>query len=294
MRAKRATFTGVALPLAFLLPQLAITAVFFLWPAWQALVTSLYQEDPFGLSSRFAGLLNFERLFADPLYLNSLVLTLVFSFAVAVLAIVPALVLAFMADHVIRGARLYRTLLVWPYAIAPAVAGVLWWFLFNPSIGVVAYVLRRLGYAWDHHIHGGDALALVVIASAYKQISYNFLFFLAGLQAVPRSLHEAAALDGAGPVRRFVAVSLPLLMPTTFFLLVVDLIYAFFDTFGVVAATTRGGPGQDTTILVYKVFRDGFEAQDFGGSAAQSVILMLIVMGLTVLQFRFIERRIAY
>ena len=294
MRAKRATFTGIALPVALLLPQLAITAVFFLWPAWQALVTSLYQEDPFGLSSRFTGLANFERLFADPLYLNSLVLTLVFSFAVAVLALAPALLLAFMADHVIRGARLYRTLLVWPYAIAPAVAGVLWWFLFNPSIGAVAYALHRLGYAWNHQLDGADALALVVIASAYKQISYNFLFFLAGLQAVPRSLHEAAALDGAGPIRRFVAVSLPLLMPTTFFLLVVDLIYAFFDTFGVVAATTRGGPGQSTTILVYKVFRDGFEAQDFGGSAAQSVILMLIVMGLTVLQFRFIERRIAY
>ena len=294
MRTKRATFRGVALPLVFLAPQLAITAVFFLWPAGQALLTSLYQEDPFGLSSRFAGLANFERLFADPSYVDALAVTFVFSISVTALAMSSALLFAFMADHVIRGTTTYRTLLVWPYAIAPAVAGVLWWFLFNPSIGIVAYALRRMGYGWNHMLDARDALILITVAAAWKQLSYNFLFFLAGLQAIPRSLHEAAAIDGAGPVRRFVSVSLPLLMPTTFFLLVVDLVYAFFDTFGIVHATTRGGPGQATSILVYKVFHDGFEAQDFGGSAAQSVILMLIVILLTVLQFRFIERRIAY
>ena len=217
-----------------------------------------------------------------------------FSIAVTALAMGSALLFAFMADHVIRGTTTYRTLLIWPYAIAPAVAGVLWWFLFNPSIGIVAYALRRMGYGWNHLLDARDALILITVAAAWKQLSYNFLFFLAGLQAIPRSLHEAAAIDGAGPVRRFVSVSLPLLMPTTFFLLVVDLVYAFFDTFGIVHATTRGGPGQATSILVYKVFHDGFEAQDFGGSAAQSVILMLIVILLTVLQFRFIERRIAY
>ncbi len=294
MQHKRVIFQGRALPYFLVLPQLAITLVFFIWPAVHALYQAVLLEDQFGTSSQFVWFENFEDLFADPGYLNSFETTIVFSLGVTLLSMGSALILAAMADRVIRGSTAYKTLLIWPYAVAPAVAGVLWWFMFNPSIGVLAYALRQLGYDWNHYLSGGDAMTLVIIAASWKQVSYNFLFFLAGLQAIPKSLIEAAAIDGAGPVKRFWTIIFPLLSPTTFFLLVVNVVYAFFDTFGIIHATTSGGPAQATNILVYKVYNDGFNGGDLGGSAAQSVILMIIVVALTVVQFRYIERRVEY
>lgn len=292
---KRVTFRHKWLPYALLAPQLLITLVFFIWPASQALYQSLLRQDAFGLRVEFVGLDNFAYLFSDPYYLEAFEITVAFSLAVAGLSLSFALMLAVMADRVIKGATAYKTLLIWPYAVAPAVAGVLWYFLFNPAVGINAWLLRTLfGYDWNHQIHGNDALMLVVIAAAWKQISYNFLFFLAGLQAIPRSLIEAAAIDGASPLKRFWTIVFPLLSPTTFFLVVVNIVYAFFDTFGIIHATTRGGPAGSTTTLVYKVFNDGFIGLDLGGSASQSVILMVIVVGLTVVQFRYIERRVEY
>ena len=291
---KRVQFRSLTLPYLLLLPQIAITLIFFIWPALQALKQSVLLEDPFGLSTEFVWLENFAAIFADETYLGSLGVTAVFSLSVALLALSLALFLAIQADRVLRGAMTYKTLLIWPYAIAPAVAGVLWLMLFNPTLGVVAFFLHALGYDWNHQVNGGEAMLLVVVAAAWKQISYNFLFFLAGLQAIPRSLIEAAAIDGAGPARRFWTVIFPLLTPTTFFLLVINVVYAFFDTFGIVHAVTEGGPAGATNILVYKVFNDGFIGLDLGGSAAQSVILMGIVVTLTVIQFRYIERRVHY
>jgi sn-glycerol 3-phosphate transport system permease protein len=291
---KRVTFRERWLALALLAPQLAVTFLFFLWPASRALWQSVLLEDPFGLSSRFVWLDNFARLLADEHYLNAFRVTLLFSTSVAVAGIGLALLLAVMADHVLKGAAAYKTLLIWPYAVAPAVAGLLWFFMFHPTVGILAWLLRQVGVEWNHQLNGGQALLLVIVAATWKQISYNFLFFLAGLQSIPRALVEAAAIDGASPGQRFWRIVFPLLSPTTFFLVVVNVVYAFFDTFGIVHAVTEGGPGQDTTILVYKVFKDGFIALDLGGSAAQSVILLLIVMVLTVFQFRFIERRVQY
>ena len=291
---KRVVFRNRVLPYLLVAPQLAITLVFFIWPAGQALFQSFLLQDAFGLSTRFVWFENFERLFGDAYYLKSFRVTLVFSTATAALALGAALLLAVMADRVIRGAVGYKTLLMAPYAIAPVVAGVLWLFMFNPSVGIIAYMLRGLGYGWNHQLNGGQALLLVVLAAAWKQISYNFLFFLAGLQAIPKSVIEAGAIDGAGPGTRFWRIVFPLLSPTTFFLLVVNLVYAFFDTFGIIHAVTAGGPAKATETLVYKVFNDGFIGLDFGGSAAQSVILMAIVIGLTVVQFRYIERRVVY
>lgn len=288
------TFRNLWLPYLLLLPQLAVTLIFFIWPAVQALYQSLLVEDAFGLSTEFVWFENFEALFSDPLYLDAFVNTVVFSFSVAFASMSLALLLAVMADRTIKGATAYKTLLIWPYAVAPAVAGVLWFFMFNPVVGINAYLLRGLGYDWNHYLDGGDAMILVVIAASWKQISYNFLFFLAGLQAIPRSLIEAAAIDGAGPFKRFWTIIFPLLSPTTFFLLVVNVVYAFFDTFGIIHATTEGGPAGATQILVYKVFSDGFIGLDLGGSAAQSVVLMAIVISLTVVQFRYIERRVEY
>jgi sn-glycerol 3-phosphate transport system permease protein len=291
---KKITFRHRWLPYALIAPQIVITAIFFLWPASQAIYQSVLRQDAFGLSTSFVGFANFSRLFEDDQYLASFGTTIFFSVAVAALSMSIALVLAIMADRVIRSATAYRTLLIWPYAVAPAVAGVLWWFLFNPTIGIIAYALDGLGYDWNHYLDGGDAMTLIVIAAAWRQVSYNFLFFLAGLQAIPRSLIEAAAIDGAGPVKRFWSVQLPLLSPTVFFLIVVNVVYAFFDTFGVIHATTSGGPGNATNILVYKVWRDAFEGLNLGSSAAQSVILMVIVIALTAIQFRYIERRVEY
>jgi sn-glycerol 3-phosphate transport system permease protein len=289
---KRTYFRGQLLPWLLLAPQLLITGVFFLWPAAQAGWQSLLRQDAFGFSTTFVGLANYRELWNSSEYLGSLGVTAVFAISTTALSMGLGLLLAAAVDRLLRGARGYTTLLVWPYAVAPAVAGILWWFIFNPTIGVLPYVLDIVGYDWNHSLRATDAMILVVIAAAWKQVSYNFLFFVAGLQSIPASLREAAAIDGAGPARRFFTITLPLLAPTTFFLMVVNLVYAMFDTFAVIDATTEGGPGQATTTLVYKVYEDGFLGLDLGGSAAQSVVLMGIVIALTLVQFRFIERRV--
>jgi sn-glycerol 3-phosphate transport system permease protein len=291
---KRVVFRSGWLPWVLMAPQVVIIAVFFFWPAAQALLQSFQQQDAFGTSTEWVGFDNFRSLFADPSYLESFKTTAVFSILVAVVGLAVSLLLAVFADRVIKGALAYKTLLIWPYAVAPAVAGVLWLFMFAPSIGVVSYALRTAGFDWNHLLNGNHAMALIVMAAVWKQISYNFLFFLAGLQSIPKSLLEAAAIDGAKPWRRFWTIVFPLLSPTTFFLLVINMVYAFFDTFGIVDAATEGGPGKETSILVYKVYYDGFKALDLGGSAAQSVVLMFIVVGLTVMQFRFVEKRVNY
>ncbi len=291
---KRVVFHSRWLPYALVAPQLAITIVFFFWPAGQAVWQSLLAQDPFGINVEFVGLDNFAHLFSDENYLASFRVTAVFSLLVAGIGLSFSLLLAVFADRAIRAAGAYKTLLVWPYAVAPVVAAILWLFLFNPTLGVVSHWIRAWGMHWDPLLDSGDALTLIVIAAAWKQVSYNFLFFLAGLQSIPKSLIEAAAIDGAGPGRRFWTIVFPLLSPTTFFLLVVNVVYAFFDTFAIVDAATGGGPGQSTEILVYKVYKDGFKALDLGGSAAQSVILMAIVIVLTVVQFRYIERKVQY
>jgi len=291
---RQVVFPHRVLPYLLLAPQLAVTLVFFFWPGAQALYMSFQLQDPFGHSVIFVGLENYHALFTDPHYLAAIWRTLYFSVAVVVLAMLPALLLAVMADRVIRGSTAYTTAMLVPYAIAPAVAGVLWLFMFNPSVGVIAWWLRKLGVDWNPVLDGSDAMLLVILASAWKQIAYNFLFFLAGLQSIPRSLLEAAAIDGAGPMRQFWTVVFPLLSPTTFFLLVVNLVYAFFDTFGVIAAVTQGGPASATQTLVYKVYQDGIQNLDLGSSAAQSAVLMAIVIVLTMLQFRYIERRVHY
>jgi sn-glycerol 3-phosphate transport system permease protein len=291
---KRVTFDNRLLPYLLLAPQIVVTLVFFFWPSAQAIWQSVLIEDAFGGNSRFVWFENFERLFSDPGYYDSARLTVVFSFLVAGLGLALSLLFAVMADRVIRGTGLYRTFLVWPYAVAPAVAGVLWGFMFNPGVGIFSYLLNRWGYEWNYVLNGGQALFLVIVAATWNQISYNFLFFLAGLQSIPKSLIEAAAIDGAGPGRRFWTIILPLLSPTAFFLLVVNIVYAFFQTFGIIHAVTQGGPAKATEILVFKVYNDGFRALDLGGSAAQSVVLMAIVIGLTVIQFRWIERRVHY
>ncbi len=271
-----------------------VVLVFFFWPAGQAIVQSFQAEDTFGFNKEWVGLANFKHLFTDEGYLASFKTTAIFSVLVAFSGIAISLMLAIFADRIVKGATGYKTALLLPYAIAPAVAGVLWAFMFSPSLGVVAYLLRQMGYDWNHLLNSNNAMSLIVIAAVWKQISYNFLFFLAGLQSIPKSLIEAAAIDGAGPWRRFWNIQFPLLSPTTFFLLVINVVYAFFDTFGIVDATTQGGPGQDTSILVYKVYHDGFKAMDMSGSAAQSVVLMVIVVALTVIQFRYVEKKVQY
>lgn len=292
---KRVRFKSAWLPWVLLTPQVIIIAVFFFWPAAQAVLQSLQVQDSFGLSTEWVGLANFKQLFGDSAYLESFKVTAIFSALVAVLGIALSLVLAVFADRIIKGALLYKTMLIVPYAVAPAVAGVLWVFMFSPSIGVVAYGLARFfGFEWNHLLNSTHAMSLVVAAAVWKQISYNFLFFLAGLQSIPKSLIEAAAIDGARPWRRFWTIQFPLLTPTTFFLLVINMVYAFFDTFAIIDATTQGGPGRDTVIMVYKVYQDGVKGGDIGSSAAQSVVLMLIVVSLTVLQFRYVEKKVNY
>ncbi len=290
----KATFPHKLLPYLLLAPQLAITLVFFYWPAGQALRQSTLREDAFGLKTQFVGFANFERVLADPAYLDSIGVTVVFSALTAFISMAVALFLAVQAEKVVRGKGFYRTLLIWPYAVAPAIAGMLWLFLFNPSFGTLAYPLKLMGFNWDPLLNGPQAMAMIVMAASWKQISYNFLFFVAGLQAIPRTLIEAAAIDGATEKRRFWTIVFPLLAPTSFFLLVVNTVYALFDTFGIIHAVTGGGPGKATETLVYKVYNDGFVNLILGGSAAQSVILMAIVIGLTAVQFRYIERRVHY
>ncbi|MCJ7927675.1 MAG: sn-glycerol-3-phosphate ABC transporter permease UgpA [Pantoea vagans] len=294
MSSSRPVFRTSLLPYLLVLPQLLITAIFFLWPAGEALWYSLQSLDPFGISSSFVGLENFRRLFADPYYLDSFWTNIKFSSMVTVFGMVFSLLLAALVDYVVRLRRLYQTLLLLPYAVAPVVAAVLWMFLFNPGLGLFSYLLNHIGYNWNYAQNSGQAMFLIVLASIWQQMSYNFLFFFAALQSIPKSLVEAAAIDGAGPVRRFFNLSLPLITPVSFFLLVVNLIYAFFDTFPVIDAATGGGPVQATTTLIYKIYREGFTGLDLSSSAAQSVVLMLLVIGLTVLQFRFVERKVQY
>ena len=290
----RVIFRSRSLPYLLVLPQIAITLLFFFWPAYQALESSFFIEDAFGFSREWVGLRNYAELFADPGYLKSFRTTLIFGLSVAALALGMSLGLAVAANRALRAAQTYRTLLIWPYAVAPALAGVIWYFLMNPSMGIVAYWLKALGVEWNHYVNGDQALLLVVVAAAWKQVSYNFLFFLAGLQSIPKSLIEAAAIDRAGPVRRFWTITLPLLSPTTFFLLVVNLVYAFFDTFALIHATTEGGPADATSVLVFRVYNTGFIGQDYGSSAAQSVVLMALVIGMTFIQFRYVERKVNY
>jgi sn-glycerol 3-phosphate transport system permease protein len=290
----RAIFRSRWLPYALVAPQIVVTLVFFFWPAVQALYQSVLEQDPFGTRTEFIWIDNFKTLFADPLYLASFRVTAVFSALIAVIGLSLALLLAVFADRVVRGAHAYKTLLIWPYAVAAAVAGVLWLFLLSPSIGVLALALRRFGVDWNYFLNGGQALLLIVIAAVWKQISYNFLFFLAGLQSIPKSLIEAAAIDGAGPFRRFWTIVFPMLSPTTFFLLVVNVVYAFFDTFAIIDSVTQGGPFKATETLVFKVYQDGVRGLDIGGSAAQSVILMGLVIVLTIVQFRYVERKVQY
>ncbi|MEI2814209.1 MAG: sn-glycerol-3-phosphate ABC transporter permease UgpA [Burkholderiaceae bacterium] len=291
---KRVQFKSSWLPWALIAPQVIIISVFFFWPAGQAVLQSFQLQDAFGTSTEWVGMENFKRLWNDAGYLASFKTTAIFSILVAVLGIGLSLTLAIFADRIIKGALGYKTMLIVPYAVAPAVAGVLWIFMFSPSLGVVSFALGKLGFDWNHYLNGTHAMTLIVLAAVWKQISYNFLFFLAGLQSIPKSLIEAAAIDGAKPWRRFWSIQFPLLSPTTFFLLVINIVYAFFDTFAIVDATTHGGPGQETSILVYKVYYDGFKAMDMGGSAAQSVVLMTIVVALTVIQFRFVEKKVNY
>ncbi|NBS72462.1 MAG: sn-glycerol-3-phosphate ABC transporter permease UgpA [Betaproteobacteria bacterium] len=291
---KRVFYRNAWLPWVLIAPQATIIVIFFFWPAAQALIQSLQQSDAFGTSVEWVGLENFVNLWNDDTYLESFKTTAIFSIWVAVMGISLSMLLAYFADRVTRGSTFYRTLLIWPYAVAPAVAGVVWLFLFSPSIGVVSYALNQWGFQWNALLNSQHAMALVVMAAVWKQISYNFLFFLAGLQSIPKSLIEAAAIDGAGPWHRFWTIQFPLLSPTSFFLLVLNVVYAFFDTFGIIDAATKGGPGKDTAILVYKVYFDGFKALDLGGSAAQSVVLMVIVISLTVVQFRYVEKKVNY
>ncbi|WP_332694064.1 sn-glycerol-3-phosphate ABC transporter permease UgpA [Devosia sp.] len=294
MQTKRTIFPNKLLPYALLAPQLAVTLIFFIWPAAQAVKSSFEREDPFGFRTTFIWFENYSRLFADPGYVNSLTKTAVFAASVTLLSMTLSLILALAVSRVLRSNRAYTTLLVWPYAVAPVVVGILWWFMFNPTIGIAPYLMRAVGIAWNHRVDGNQAMIFVIIAASWKQISYNFLFFVAGLQSVPQSLTEAAAIDGAGPFKRFWTIVFPLLSPTTFFLLIVNINYAMFDTFGIVDATTSGGPNQATNILVYKVYADGFLGLNIGSSAAQSVVLMAIVIVLTAIQFRYVERRVQY
>jgi len=291
---KRVHFPPSALPYMLVAPQILITVIFFIWPASQAVYQSFLIEDAFGLSTEFVWFENFTLLFDDKQYLQTFGRTIFFSVAVAFLSMSVALILAGFADRVVRGATAYRTLLIWPYAVAPVLAGALWVFMFNPTLGIFPFLLDMVGIDWNHYLNGKQAMALVIFAAAWKQIAYNFLFYLAAMQSIPRSIIEAAAIDGAGPVRRFWDLIFPLISPTTFFLLVINAVYAFFETFGIIHAVTQGGPANATTILVYKVFNDGFVGLDLGGSAAQSVILMFLVIMMTVVQFRYVERKVEY
>ena len=291
---KRVIFKNKVLPYLLVAPQIIITLVFFIWPAFMALYQSVQQEDAFGLKTVFVGLDNFKYIFTDTIYLNSIKVTMVFSFSVAAIAMSTALFLAVMADRAIRGSTTYKTFIIWPYAVAPVAAAVLWYFLFNPTVGMISFFLKAIGIDWNFTLNGGQAMVLVILASAWRQISYNFLFFLAGLQAIPKSFIEAAAIDGASPAKRFWTIAFPLLSPTIFFLLVMNMVYAFCDTFGVIHSITEGGPNEATNIMVFKIYHDSFESLDLGGSAAQSVILMFIVISLTVIQFRYIERKVHY
>ncbi len=292
---KRSVFTSRSLPYLLILPQILVTATFFYWPAAQGLFQSLMISDPFGLHNTFVWFDNFIALFKDPLYLKSVAITLTFSACTAFVSISMGLFIATMANRALRFKALIRTMLIWPYAVAPAISGILWLFLLHPSYGVVSLALKRwFGLEWNPVLVGRDAMVMVILASAWKEVSYNFVFFLAGMQAIPHSLIEAASMDGASPFRRFWAITLPLLSPTLFFVTVMNIIYAFFETFGVIHTVTQGGPGGATNILVYKVYQDGFIGLNLGSSAAQSIVLMSLIILITVLQFKYVERKVQY
>ncbi len=283
------------MPYLLILPQVLITLTFFYWPALQGLIQSFHLSDPFGLQSRFVWFYNYIELFTDPLYLKSIFITIVFSISVASVSLGLGLFLATMANRALKAKPLVRTMLIWPYAVAPAISGIMWLFLLHPSYGVVALGIKRwLGINWNPVLNGADAMAMITMAAAWKQISYNFVFFVAGLQAIPKSLIEAAAIDGASPLRRFWTITFPLLSPTFFFLSVMNIIYSFFETFGVIHTVTQGGPGGSTNILVYKVYQDGFVGLNLGSSSAQSVVLMSLIIFITFLQFRFVEKKVQY
>lgn len=292
---KRSIFTSRTLPYLLILPQVVVTLTFFYWPALQGLMQSVMRSNPFGGRSRFIWFDNFIQLFTDPLYLKSIMITFFFSACVAAVSITLGLFIATMANRALKAKAVIRTMLIWPYAVAPAISGILWLFLLHPSYGVVSYAIKRwLGLDWNPVLDGGDALFMVTMASAWKEISYNFVFFVAGMQAIPMSLIEAAAIDGASPFRRFWTITLPLLSPTLFFVTVMNIIYSFFDTFGVIHTMTQGGPGGATNILVYKVYQDGFIGLNLGASSSQSVVLMTIIIVITVLQFKYVEKKVQY
>jgi sn-glycerol 3-phosphate transport system permease protein len=291
---KQSVFQSRWLPYLLVAPQLAVVLIFFYWPAVQAVIQSFLLQDAFGLSTTFIWFENYKDVLSQPDYFSAIVRTFVFSFLIALSSLSLALLLAVMADKPLRGSAFYRTFLIWPYAISPPVVGVLWVFMLNPSLGIIAHGLRAMGVDWNPLLDGNQAAALIILAAAWKQISYNFLFFLAGLQAIPMSVIEAAAIDGARPARRFWTIIFPLLSPTIFFLIVVNIVYAFFETFGIIDTMTRGGPANATQTLVYKVYEDGLLGGNLGSSAAQSVILMGIVIALTAIQFRFVERKVNY
>jgi sn-glycerol 3-phosphate transport system permease protein len=292
---KRSFFKSSFLPYLLIFPQLIITLTFFYWPAFQGLIQSFQLSDPFGMQSRFVWFYNYIELFTDPLYLRSILITFTFSIMVATVSITMGLFIATMASRALKAKALVRTLLIWPYAVAPAISGIMWLFLLHPSYGVVALAIKKwLGIDWNPVVNGTDAMVMITMAAAWKQISYNFVFFMAGMQAIPKSLIEAAAIDGASPFRRFWAITFPLLSPTFFFLSVMNIIYSFFETFGVIHTVTQGGPGGSTNILVYKVYQDGFVGLNLGSSAAQSVVLMSLIILITFLQFRFVEKKVQY
>lgn len=291
---KRPIFKNKLLPYLLLAPQLLITLIFFIWPAAKTMIFSVQAVDPFGNDSTFVGLDNFIEIFEDEHYLASFKTTIIFTFLVTSIGLTVSLFFAALVDYIVKAKTLYRTLFILPYAVAPAIAAVLWGFLFNPSFGIVVKIFEYFGLLWSHAQDNVQAMILVVLASVWKQISYNFLFFLAALQAVPKSLMEAAAVEGAGPIRRFIGISLPLIAPITFFLLIINIVYAFFDTFAIIDAATQGGPVQATTTLIYKIYRDGMTGLDLSISAAQSIILMICVGILTFIQFKYIEKRVSY
>ncbi len=292
---KRSHFKSPYLPYLLIFPQVLITLTFFYWPAIQGIFQSFFLSDPFGRKSTFVWFYNYIELFTDPLYLKSIFITFFFSMATAGVSISLGLFIASMANRALKGKALVRTMLIWPYAVAPAISGIMWLFLLHPSYGVIAIAVKKwIGVDWNPVLYGNDAMIMIVMASAWKQVSYNFVFFMAGLQAIPKSLIEAAAIDGAGPFRRFWTITFPLLSPTFFFLTVMNIIYSFFETFGIIHTVTQGGPGGSTNILVYKVYQDGFVGLNLGSSAAQSVVLMSLIILITFLQFKFVEKKVQY
>jgi sn-glycerol 3-phosphate transport system permease protein len=292
---KRAHYKKSYLPYLLVFPQIAVTIIFFFWPAAKALFGAFLLSDPFGQKSSFVWLDNFKVLFSTPEYFDSLKVTIIFSAMTAIIALSAGLFLAVLANRLLKFKTTVQTMLIWPYAVAPAMAGMLWLFLFHPSYGMIGYFLNEvMKMGWNPILNSNHALLLVIVAAAWKQVSYNFIFFLSGLQSIPKSLIEAAAIDGAGPYKRFWKIVFPLLSPTLFFLMVINLVYAVFDTFGIIHTTTQGGPGGSTNILVYKVYADGFVGLDLGSSAAQSVILMIFTILLTVIQFKYVEKKVQY